>query len=314
MVKKNRYFDLTERENAIEKGKQLNKTLKESWSHKMTEGTFVKGDGFSTGKHLHNIKKPFKEEEELDAPVDDAVPPTDDVPAPVSVDEPEGATAKENEASLATKEFIDSLQLPTEANFVELPKAVAPVEDVVTPEEPTVASEVAPEGEEVVAEQEEVTPEESTVDGEVAPEGGEVVAPEGDVTPESAMESSGVFMGEINDPQHGAFKIVVFPVSLYNSIADVAAAVDPVSNEVAGDEVVDDLGAEESPLNPEEPAPVEEPVVEPVEDEELAEEVQPEEKEEEEEEDEQTLKESKQYPTGQGKKDWKNFFINRYKK
>lgn len=162
----------------------------------------------------------------------------------------------------------------------------------------------------------------------------------GDVSKEA--DPTGIFKATVNDPQSGAFMIVVYPLSAFTSIHEVADIIEPPKDQAgaptdvpptdAAAPVPTDVpptdvhpGAGEVPptaaptdtpvSDPAAPAPetTPAPVEEPKEDEEIKEEDEKCEDKKEDEEDEKKIEESRD-PTVVGKKDWKLFFESRYKK
>lgn len=355
-MSKNKYFDLNTRELQNEESFKGTRLLNESWQKIMKEG-HKKGIKAPTGDQLTSMsKKNLKESgmppvsNEPPKPVlpkeplipeneDPTLPPEGDAPVDAGAEGGDDSTAKEADASAQVKAFIDTLTLPNNATFTELPRApetenlpTAPEGDAVPP---TDAAPTAPPvaGDAPLNEAEGDLPPEGSDPAASTPPEGDAVPPT-DAAPEASTEPTGIYSAEVNDEQNGSFVIVVYPKALYANLTAVAKTTEGETD------------SESAPTEPSDASPLDSaegaaPVAEPTETTELEEGKKPDEKKEElketddkdaddkkkeldesddkdaddkeEEKTEQQLDESRD-PTTCGKKDWKLFTESRYRK
>lgn len=351
-MSKNKYFDLNTREMANEESFKGTRLLNESWQKIMKEGhkPGIKGP---TGAQLTAMSKKNLKESSLPPvggnqppkpvlPKEPLIPENEDPTLPAEGDQPpvdapaeggaDDSTAKEADASAQVKAFIDTLTLPSDATFTELPRApegenlpTVPEGDALPPTDPTATSAPAPEGDLPINEAEGDTP---PAEGDATQADPSTDIPPTDApAPEASSDPTGIYSAEVNDEQNGTFVIVVYPKAMYANLTAVAK-----TTEGETDSSIPAEPSDASPLDSAEAAPV----AEPTETTELEEGKKPDEKKEElketddkdaddkkdldESEDkdeddktEQQLDESRD-PTTIGKKDWKLFTESRYKK
>lgn len=263
-------MDITERNDSFEKSDKYFKQLQESYTNKLLNKTEVlkeSKDAFSVGKQL-KAKQKIKEEEVPPIPEENKeIENTDEVPPPaVDVSAPEGEVPP-----------VEPVETAPEAEMPPVEADAASVEE---------AKPLEPNPEKALKTQEFA---QATIAKGLADIG--TFSPETDILP------SGIMKKEVQDPQMGAFTILVFPSEFkagdvvatafpVMSPAQMATATDEVSNETQPEEPVSEQPPVETAPEAEMP-PVEEPTAS------------------ENAEDEEVKLEESRDPTYVGKKDWK---------